>query len=127
MRRRGRGSAKVRSAVVATIKTREDLMRVMDAKCCIALITVVEATRHLAREVVEGDFATNSQQRATNVAATLFLKPCMLWAMDWLLKRRILIRQGSGPLSSSPSSLMQGWRRMPMGGWETTPCSNGRD
>jgi hypothetical protein len=48
---------KIRSAIVATIGTREDLTRVMDAKYCIALMTVVEATRLLAREVGEEDFA----------------------------------------------------------------------
>ncbi len=52
----------------ATIGTREDLTRVMDSECWISSMIVVVATRHLAREVGEGDFANDLQQRATNVA-----------------------------------------------------------
>ncbi len=47
----GGESAKIKSAVVATIGTREDHTRVMDAECCIASTAVGEATRHLAWEV----------------------------------------------------------------------------
>jgi hypothetical protein len=82
---RGRGSAKIRSTVVATIRTREDFTRVM------ASTTVVEGTRHLAREVGEEEFAKNLQSGATNVGPAPFLRPCMLGVMDWLLKRQILV------------------------------------
>jgi hypothetical protein len=47
----GQGECKIRSIIVVTIVTREDLTRLMDAVCCIASMANGEAMRHLAREV----------------------------------------------------------------------------
>ncbi len=47
----GQGECKIRSTIVITIGTREDLTRVMDTICCIASTADGEAMRHLAREV----------------------------------------------------------------------------
>ncbi len=49
----GGGMQKIRSAFITTIGMREDLIRVMNAKCFIALKAVGEATRHRQRRCVK--------------------------------------------------------------------------